>query len=101
MRLASSTLAWLACLALLLAPGAGAARGGKSTGSGIQEIQRERRLAFQRSHPCPATGRTSGNCPGYVVGYALLPKYGGKYDESNMRWMTESEAVQTGQDLRW
>jgi hypothetical protein len=22
---------------------------------------------FERQHPCPSTGRTSGRCPGYVV----------------------------------
>jgi hypothetical protein len=25
------------------------------------------RRAFVREHPCPATGKTSGACPGYVV----------------------------------
>jgi len=99
-----SALIHPACLALALAlalvPGAGMA-GGKSTGSGIQDLQRQLRLLYQQTHPCPATGRTTGNCPGYFVGYILLPKHGGQYDTSNMRWMTDDEAVKTGQDLRW
>ena len=88
-------------LALAAAPRAGVAGGGRSTGSGIWEIQRQLRQAYQREHPCPSTRRNAGNCPGYVVGYVVLPKHGGKYDTSNMRWMTEEEAVQSGQDLRW
>ena len=101
MKSATSALLWLSCVVLAVAPRAGAARGGKATGSGIQEIQRQLREAYQHSHPCPSTGRNTGNCPGYVVGYVVLPKHGGKYEESNMRWMTEEEAVRTGQDLRW
>jgi hypothetical protein len=85
---------------LLAAPAAGAA-GGKSTGSGFQELQRHLKESFQRSHPCPSTGRTTGNCPGWFVGYVRLPRLGGTYDPSNLRWMTDAEAEQTGQDRRW
>ena len=101
MRPTPSTLLWLPCLVLLAAPGAGAARGGKPSGSGFEEIQRQFREGYQRSHPCPSTGRKAGNCPGYVVGYILLPKHGGTYQESNMRWMTTEEAEKSGQDMRW
>ena len=101
MSVATSALPWLACAALALGPGAARAGGGKATGTGIQEIQRKRREAYPREHPCPSTGKTSGNCPGYVVGYVVLPKHGGRYETANMRWMTDDEAVRTGQDLRW
>ncbi|HET9596762.1 MAG TPA: hypothetical protein VFP65_14330 [Anaeromyxobacteraceae bacterium] len=96
-RAALTRLTWLA---LALAPGIAAA-GGKSTGSGIQDIQRQLRLVYQQKNPCPATGRTTGNCPGWFVGYIVLPKHGGRYDTANMRWMTDDEAVKTGQDMRW
>jgi hypothetical protein len=46
----------LACC-LALAPIAASAGGHRS-----REVTRE----FQRLHPCPSTGRTSGACPGYV-----------------------------------
>ena len=35
------------------------------------------RRAFQRSNPCPATGRTSGACPGYIVDHTVPLKRGG------------------------
>ena len=96
----SSAAMRAAFLALALVPRAGSA-GGKDTGSGIQEMQRQLRLVFQQKNPCPSTGRTTGNCPGYFAGYIVLPKHGGKYETSNMRWMTDEEAAKTGQDLRW
>lgn len=54
--------------------------------------QRERssamRSAFQRQHPCPSTGRTSGACPGYVVDHVSPLKRGGPDRPSNMQWQT-------------
>jgi hypothetical protein len=38
---------------------------------------RAARADFQRSHPCPATGRTSGACPGYVVDHVKPLACGG------------------------
>ena len=80
--------------------GAASAGAGRSSGSGFREIERELQFGFQRTHACPSTGKTYGNCPGYVVGYVLLPKHGGTYRESNMRWMTAEEAEQSGQQWR-
>lgn len=47
---------------------------------------------FQNSHPCPATGRTSGKCPGYVIDHVRALKRGGSDDPSNMQWQTKAQA---------
>lgn len=46
------------------------------------------RAAFQRNHPCPSTGRTTGACPGYVVDHVTALKRGGADAPSNMQWQT-------------
>ncbi len=46
------------------------------------------KAAFRRSHPCPATGRSTGACPGYVVDHVKALKRGGADDPSNMQWQT-------------
>jgi hypothetical protein len=46
------------------------------------------RHAFQRQHPCPSTGRTSGRCPGYVVDHVRPLECGGADAPSNMQWQT-------------
>jgi hypothetical protein len=47
---------------------------------------------FQRQHPCPSTGKTSGGCPGYVVDHVQALKHGGADAPSNMQWQTKAEA---------
>lgn len=47
---------------------------------------------FQKSHPCPSTGRTSGACPGYVVDHVQPLKRGGADKPYNMQWQTTSAA---------
>ena len=47
---------------------------------------------FRRGHPCPATGRTSGHCPGYVIDHVRALKHGGADDPSNMQWQTVAAA---------
>jgi Ni/Co efflux regulator RcnB len=50
------------------------------------------RRAFQRGNPCPATGRTSGACPGYVVDHIVPLKRGGADEPGNMQWQTVADA---------
>src|SRR5206468_2765637 len=49
---------------------------------------------FQKSHPCPSTGRSSGACPGYVIDHVMPLKRGGADSPSNMQWQTEAAAKQ-------
>jgi hypothetical protein len=51
------------------------------------EVRRE----FQRQHPCPATGKTTGACPGYVVDHIVALKKGGADQPSNMQWQTVAD----------
>ncbi len=44
--------------------------------------------AFERQHPCPSTGRTSGRCPGYVVDHVRPLECNGADAPSNMQWQT-------------
>ena len=48
--------------------------------------------AFRKTHPCPATGKTYGACPGYVVDHVQALKRGGADDPGNMQWQTRAEA---------
>ena len=47
---------------------------------------------FQKSHPCPKTGKSSGACPGYVIDH-VTPLEGGSADSpNNMQWQTKQAA---------
>jgi hypothetical protein len=65
-----------------------------STKRGSSHAKRDpaERRAFQRTHPCPSTGRTSGACPGYVVDHVEALKRGGADSPSNMQWQTVEDA---------
>lgn len=72
---------------------------GSTKASGVQRdshgrIQRSERAKhdFQKSHPCPSTGKTSGGCPGYVVDHVKPLKRGGQDAPSNMQWQTTQAA---------
>jgi hypothetical protein len=39
---------------------------------------------FQKAHPCPATGKASGPCPGYVIDHVVPLKRGGADMPSNI-----------------
>lgn len=49
------------------------------------------RDAFKRGHPCPATGRRTGSCPGYVIDHVQPLECGGADAPSNMQWQTVAE----------
>jgi hypothetical protein len=50
------------------------------------------RNEFKRSHPCPATGKTTSACPGYVIDHIQALKHGGADQSSNMQWQTKAQA---------
>ena len=47
---------------------------------------------FRRTHPCPATGKTTGACPGYVIDHVKALKRGGADAVSNLQWQTTAAA---------
>lgn len=47
---------------------------------------------FKRQHPCPATGRARGACPGYVVDHVRPLCAGGPDEPANMQWQTRDAA---------
>ena len=50
------------------------------------------RARFQRANPCPATGKRTGACPGYVVDHKIPIKRGGPDSPDNMQWQTREAA---------
>lgn len=48
--------------------------------------------AFEREHPCPSTGKTSGRCPGYVIDHVMPLQCGGADAPFNMQWQTTGAA---------
>jgi hypothetical protein len=53
-----------------------------------REVTRE----FQREHPCPSTGQTSGACPGYRKDHVIPLACGGPDAVSNLQWQTVHDA---------
>jgi hypothetical protein len=47
---------------------------------------------FQRQHPCPSTGRTTGACPGYIKDHVVPLACGGPDSAGNLQWQTIREA---------
>ena len=52
----------------------------------------KQRYAFMKTHPCPATGKPRGACPGYVVDHIVPLCTGGKDRPMNMQWQTVADA---------
>lgn len=64
------------------------AQGVKRDANGHIARSTEAKHEFQKSHPCPSTGKSSGSCPGYVIDHVTPLKRGGADAPSNMQWQT-------------
>lgn len=78
-----NTVRYLATASLLLltAPAAEAAQ------KRSQAVAR----VFQIEHPCPATGKTKGRCPGYERDHRVPLCFWGWDTPSNLQWLTIKE----------
>lgn len=57
--------------------------------------------AFRAEHPCPATGRARGACPGWQVDHIRPLCAGGEDRPRNMQWIrTEDHRLKTHVDTR-
>lgn len=61
---------------------------------------RSERTAFAREHPCPATGRPSGACPGWVVDHVVPLCAGGLDSRFNMQWQSKADGLEKDRDER-
>jgi hypothetical protein len=64
---------------------------GARDGNGRLERSQAARDSFKRQQPCPATGKPSGPCPGYVIDHVKPLACGGGDAPSNMQWQTIAE----------
>jgi len=69
-------------------PSRGSCAGCARTSSGKIKRSAAAKRTFERSHPCPSTGKTSGPCKGYVVDHIVPLKRGGADSPENMQWQT-------------
>ena len=49
-------------------------------------------IRFKRLNPCPATGKASGRCTGWIVDHILPLACGGSDSVLNMQWQTKADA---------
>ena len=47
--------------------------------------------AFQRSNPCPSTGKANGACPGYIKDHINPLACGGADAPYNMQWQSVAD----------
>lgn len=59
--------------------------------------------AFKRLHPCPATGVTTGACPGWAIDHVIPLASCGCDAVYNMQWLPNSIKSAAGKDAkdRW
>ena len=50
------------------------------------------RSQFIHANPCPATGKTSGPCKGWIVDHVVPLCAGGADKPDNMQWQTTADA---------
>ena len=50
------------------------------------------RASFRYANACPATGKSSGACPGYVIDHVIALKRGGPDTPANMQWQARADA---------
>jgi hypothetical protein len=60
--------------------------------SASQHRSLEVKHEFQRQHPCPSTGRTTGACSGYVRDHIVALACGGPDSVANLQWQTIRDA---------
>jgi hypothetical protein len=63
-----------------------------TTASASEHRSRAVAREFQREHPCPSTGLTTGACPGYWRDHIVPLACGGPDSVSNMQWQTVADA---------
>ena len=69
-----------------------------SANSDASQVKRSsaERSKFVRNNPCPATGKTSGSCPGWHVDHIIPLACGGADKPYNMQWLTATENLKKG-----
>jgi len=64
----------------------------KSYSPRIYPRSREVTRAFQRTHPCPSTGKRYGPCPGWIKDHRIALCAGGSDSVSNLQWQSTADA---------
>lgn len=50
------------------------------------------RASFMKEHPCPATGKSKGKCPGWIIDHIYPLACGGPDKVQNLQWQTVAQA---------
>ena len=56
--------------------------------------------SFKHHNPCPATGKSKGACPGFVVDHIVPLCAGGRDHPENMQWQTRAESFEKDKEER-
>ena len=60
--------------------------------TGAADRDRAQVALFRKTNPCPATGKTTGACKGWVVDHIWSLCLGGPDKPENMKWQTATES---------